>query len=286
MSNDLIPTTNESKLPALKSNLPARNRTAKFVGDVKQLAEATQALQIAVHRIDSELVPADDVLEQAAAQIAEFERAETKIAKLKELAEIGARPATREQIAEEVTVMVGSIPSGLGKDAVGSIPSGLGKDATIYARALAEDIGDSEPTLFALKRALRAMRRTTKWHPPLCDVLKQLESADGEFWHLRGVVNGTTKLVTDARAHLDRQLARLGERDAINADLKRKWQIEQCKKDIARAKGEDERAQRVRDRLRWNTPPDVLAEAKAQIEREEQQEAAAFFAACESGDCL
>jgi hypothetical protein len=80
-------------------------------------------------------------------------------------------PATKQEIAEELAVLIGAFPNA-GKN-----------DLAIFGRALADDVGSLQPSRITLQTACRQLRRSQEFVPTIAAVMERTRNV-GEFYSL------------------------------------------------------------------------------------------------------
>jgi hypothetical protein len=88
------------------------------------------------------------------------------VAQLELDVEHASRPATTDDIINQLAILGGCFPTGQNNELM------------IYGRCLAEDVIAAKPSLFALEHACRTLRRTSKFRPVIAEVLSAIATAE------------------------------------------------------------------------------------------------------------
>jgi len=177
-------------VPINDTNLPAPSKLTAFRKDMQRANAIVSRLREVCY---SPVVPACIDLERIEREViatAEKFIADGDLARIRKALEAASRPATRKEIAEQVTIFVGCILST------------LGRDMTVFARMMAQDIGERSPSVFALEYALSKLRREMdQWGAPISVVLDELSSAEGmrKDW-CESLSGDVPKLIADTKA--------------------------------------------------------------------------------------
>lgn len=89
-----------------------------------------------------------------------------RLGDLKREVELSLRPATNEEIASQLTLLMGAFPNA-GKD-----------DRTIFGRVLVEDVIAQRPGILPLLQGISQVRRTSKFLPSIAEVLEAITGVE------------------------------------------------------------------------------------------------------------
>jgi hypothetical protein len=81
----------------------------------------------------------------------------------------------------------------------GSFPNAPKSDLTIYGAALLEDVADMKPSRYAIMRACRQLRRTTRFLPTISEVLEAVREVERELGDLQDRINGLPNWIESKR---------------------------------------------------------------------------------------
>jgi hypothetical protein len=84
----------------------------------------------------------------------------------------GLRPATPEQVLEQLALLIGAFPAS-------NTP-----DPMVYSRMMLNEVIAAGPSVLALTAACSELRRTRQWPPPTADVLKTIREEEAR-WQYR-----------------------------------------------------------------------------------------------------
>jgi hypothetical protein len=82
---------------------------------------------------------------------------------------------------------------------VGSFPNAPKSDLTIYGAALLEDVADMKPSRYAIMRACRQLRRTTRFLPIISEVLEAVREVEGALGALQDQIDGLPNWIESKR---------------------------------------------------------------------------------------
>jgi hypothetical protein len=150
-----------AKAPARRDQVP--NSLPQICGDeeldlhIEALSRACLSLGAALYK------PEARPLEAATAALTEA-TASAGYAELRTLAIDGPAPATRGQIAQHLGVLVACYQHA--------------RPSETFVQMAVQDVGAMRPSLIALERACRTIRRTCKFPPTIAEILEALQEAE------------------------------------------------------------------------------------------------------------
>jgi hypothetical protein len=141
------------------ANMPRPNELEVLERKFERLRELEQLVRDSSTASDVETI-------QKGIECGERLLADKSFASLREHVASASIPATRDEIAKWIGMLVACFP---------------GNREPVFGRLICEDVGDLQPSVWALQSACSVLRRTVKFMPAIVEVLEAVKLAESRL---------------------------------------------------------------------------------------------------------
>jgi hypothetical protein len=184
-------------LPAA-ANVPRPNELGVLERKFERLREVTQLVRDSSDTSDLEII-------QKRIDCGEHALADKSFGSLREHVANVSRPATCRQIAECISLLVACFP---------------GNREPVFGRLICVDVGELQPSAWALQSACNVLRRTSKFMPAIIEVREAVKLAERRLRQARADIGDLPKWLEKAKANRSHQIE---VRESQIAEIFSRW---------------------------------------------------------------